>query len=210
MQSRRRGSLAVRRPPLWLGVTASLTLALDQLSKLAVRSALEVSEALPVLAGFFEITRIENQGAAFGLLPGKRELFVTISLLMLVGVAIYWLRERPVEWPVIVSLGLVIGGAIGNLIDRAFIGRVTDFLAFSIFAPVFNIADSGIVVGVAGLIGWILFGTHGEHGVADEEAGSGMVDADDRGADTDDDAGADADVDADVADIRDDACRSGV
>ena len=81
-----------------------------------------------------------------------------VSVMMLAAVALYWWRERPREWPVVIPLGLVVGGAIGNLIDRVSSGLVTDMLAFSLFSPVFNIADSAIVVGVTCLVIWILFG----------------------------------------------------
>jgi len=160
VQGGRRGSLEVRRPLLWLGATAALTLILDQFTKAAIRSSLGLNEAFPVVPGLFDIARVENTGAAFGMLPGRRDLFVGISLLMLLAVAVYWWRSRPSAWPVVISLGLVVGGAIGNLIDRAFVGRVTDFLAFSFFSPVFNLADSAIVVGVGVLVVWILFGPH--------------------------------------------------
>ena len=153
-----RGSLAVRRPLVWLGATAALTLILDQFTKALVRSSLVLNEAFPLIPGLFDIARVENTGAAFGMLPGRRPLFITVSLLMLLSVAVYWWRARPKAWPVVIALGLVVGGAIGNLIDRAFIGRVTDFLAFSFFSPVFNLADSAIFVGVFVLVVWILFG----------------------------------------------------
>ena len=158
VQSGRRGPLEVSRPLLWLGATAAITLFLDQLTKVAIRASLGLNEAVPVIPGFFDIAHVENTGAAFGMLPGRRELFIGISLLMLLAVAVYWWRMRPTAWPVVIALGLVVGGALGNLIDRAFVGKVTDFLAFTLFSPVFNIADSGIVVGTSVLVIWILFG----------------------------------------------------
>ncbi len=139
-------------------MTALLVLAIDQLTKAGIRAALDLNESLTIIPGVFDLARIQNTGAAFGMLPGRRELFIAVSMLMLVGVAIYWVRERPTEWPVVIALGLVVGGAVGNLIDRALVGRVTDFLAFSFFSPVFNIADSAIVVGVGALIVWMFFG----------------------------------------------------
>jgi len=162
VQVRRRGSLDVRRPLVWLGATAALAVILDQSTKHIITASLNLNEALAIIPGVFDVARVENTGAAFGVLPGRQVLFVGISLLMLVGVAVYWRRERPTAWPVLIALGLVVGGAIGNLIDRIFIGRVTDFLAFSFFAPVFNIADSAIFTGVAILLVWMLFGPHEE------------------------------------------------
>jgi signal peptidase II len=98
-------------------------------------------------------------GAAFGMFPGYQPLFIATSLIVLVVVAAYWRRTHPAEWPVVVALGLVSGGAVGNLIDRAMLGKVTDFFDVAIIDfPVFNIADSAIFVGVGMLVFWLLFG----------------------------------------------------
>jgi signal peptidase II len=158
MQGRRRGSLNVGRPLAWLGATSLIVLILDQSSKHIVTATLRLNSTVTVIRGLFDVVRVENTGAAFGLLPGQQYLFIGISLLMLVGVGVYWRRERPKAWPEVIALGLVVGGAVGNLLDRVLIGRVTDFLAFRFFSPVFNIADSAIVTGVAALIVWMFFG----------------------------------------------------
>jgi signal peptidase II len=77
----------------------------------------------------------------------------------LVGVAVYWRRARPAEWPVVISLALIFGGSLGNLIDRVGVGKVTDFFYFSfIDFPVFNVADIAIVGGAGLLMAWLLFG----------------------------------------------------
>ncbi len=178
MQGRRRGSVEIRRPLLWLGATASFVLIVDQLTKAAVRASLQPNQSFSVVPGLFELARVQNTGAAFGLLPGRREIFIGISLLMILGVGIYYWRERPTQWPVVTALGLVIGGAVGNLLDRALVGRVTDFLAFSFFAPVFNVADSAIVVGVAVLVVWVLFGNEGESVMPEATASDSGVDGD--------------------------------
>lgn len=162
VQGRRRGSLDVRRPLIWLGATAALAVILDQSTKHIITASLGSNEVRTIIPRFFDVVRVENTGAAFGMLPGQQSLFIGISLLMLIGVAVYWRRERPSAWPVVIALGLVVGGAVGNLIDRVFIGRVTDFLAFSVFSPVFNIADSAIVTGVVVLVLWTFFGPRPE------------------------------------------------
>jgi signal peptidase II len=190
VQGRRRSPLEVRRPLVWLLGTAAVTLGLDQATKALVRTALELGQTASVIPGFLEFVRVQNEGAAFGMLPGRRVLFLGVSVVMLAAVAVYWLRERPSKWPVVIPLGLVVGGAIGNLIDRAIVGEVTDFLAFSIFAPVFNIADSGICVGVTALVIWVLFGPQPGAGMSAEPVGDRAV-AD--GA-PDDAASADGDV----------------
>ena len=128
------------------------------MTKALIRSSVGLNETIVVIPGVFDIAYVRNSGAAFGMLPGRRDLFVVVALAMIGSVALYWWREHPTEWPVVIPLGLVVGGAIGNLVDRASSGLVTDWLAFSFFSPVFNLADCAIVVGVSSLVVWILFG----------------------------------------------------
>lgn len=132
---------------------------LDQVTKALVRAKIPVSESIALWKGVFLLTHVRNTGAAFGVMPGGRFLFILTSLLVLVFIAAYWRRDRPDAWPVVLSVALVSGGAVGNLIDRVLVGRVTDFFYFALIDfPVFNIADSAIVVGVGILMAWLLFG----------------------------------------------------
>ena len=134
-------------------------LLLDQVTKAAVRRLLAVGETVPLLDGVFHFTHVRNLGAAFGLMPGNRVLFIATSLFVVVAVVLYWVKTRPRSGWLVVSLGLVCAGAMGNLIDRVFITTVTDFLDLTLIDfPVFNVADSAIVVGVGMLIVWVLFG----------------------------------------------------
>lgn len=169
--------LEVRRPLLWLVGTASVTIALDQASKALVRTSIGLNETITVISGLLDIVHVQNTGAAFGMLSGRRELLIAIALLMLVSVAVYWWRARPRIWPVVVPLGLVVGGALGNLYDRAVAGQVTDFLSLSFFAPVYNLADSAIVVGVGILIAWVIFGGSSEQ-IAEEDPNAADLGAD--------------------------------
>lgn len=110
------------------------------------------------LPGFIDLTYVRNIGAAFGLFPGRQPVFIAVSLVVLVVIAGYWRRARPNLAIIIVALALITAGAVGNLIDRAVIGRVTDFLSFAfVDFPVFNVADAAIVTGTAILIVWLLF-----------------------------------------------------
>ena len=132
---------------------------MDQIVKAVVRVVFREGQSVPIIPGVFQLTYVHNAGAAFGLFPGRQPFFIATSLAVLFVIAAYLRRARPTEWPVVVALGLVSAGAIGNLIDRALIGQVTDFFDFTLIDfPVFNVADSAIVVGVGILAVWILFG----------------------------------------------------
>jgi signal peptidase II len=155
-----RGPVALRRPGLTLLLTAALTLAADQATKAAARTYLATTPSTPIVPGVFELSYVRNTGAAFGIMAGWRPVFVVVTLLVLAGVGYVWFRYRPRSPLVVIVLGLVCGGALGNLIDRLVAGKVTDFLHFhyrGVFDfPVFNVADSAIVVGVAILVVWVL------------------------------------------------------
>lgn len=153
----------MRHPARVFWALALGSVALDQLTKLIVRRSMAPGESVPLVDGVFHLTYIRNLGAAFGLLPGARPLFVLTTTFVLFVIAAYWRRDRPAQWPVVVALGLVSGGAFGNLVDRVWLGRVTDFFDFTLIDfPVFNIADSCIVIGVGMLTGWLLFGPEQE------------------------------------------------
>jgi signal peptidase II len=139
---------------LWL---SGLVIALDQISKLAIRMGLEVGDYIPVLP-FFNIVRMHNTGAAFSLLadqPGwQRGFFIAVSLAASVFI-LHLLRKAGRRPAYCMALALILGGAVGNLIDRIWLGHVVDFLDFfagSWHWPAFNVADSAITVGAALLI----------------------------------------------------------
>ncbi len=143
----------------WVPIVAVLVLAVDQWTKGLVRANLPLNGVLvpfPPLEPWFKIVRWENTGAAFGILQGQGTIFIGVAVLVIVGVLIY-LRQLPAgEWPVRLCLGLQLGGAAGNLVDRLRFGNhVTDFLLFTLplrgrvlMWPAFNVADSCIVIGV--------------------------------------------------------------
>ena len=125
-----------------------VSLLLDQFSKFVILRKLSFGQSIPVIPPFFHITLIENTGIAFGLFKGNSGFWVGAGLLILVW--IYRLLEkRQIQgyWAFI-GLGLISGGALGNLIDRLRYGYVVDFLDFRVW-PVFNVADICISVGTA-------------------------------------------------------------
>ncbi len=132
---------------------AALALALDQLTKFVVRQTLEWRYSWPEL-GFFRFTHVHNTGSAFGLFQDQNLPLLVISLVGVVVLAyVYQIQTRPT--PLLrTSIALMLGGALGNLIDRIHQGYVTDFIDVGPW-PVFNLADSAIVVGMV-LMGWLL------------------------------------------------------
>ena len=132
---------------------AALALALDQLTKFVVRQMLEWHHSWPA-TGLFRFTHVHNTGSAFGLFQDQNLPLLFVSLIgVLVLAYIYQSQERP-TWLLRVSIALMLGGALGNLIDRIHQGHVTDFIDVGPW-PVFNLADSAIVVGLV-MMGWML------------------------------------------------------
>ncbi len=145
-----------RRYGALLAGTAAAALVIDQVSKAVVRANMQLGDSVPLIKGIINLTYVRNVGAAFGLFPGRLPIFIAISLGVLAGIAWVWWRLKPQNTWIAIALGLVAGGATGNLIDRVIAGRVTDFFDLGWF-PVFNVADMALDVGVAILLVWILF-----------------------------------------------------
>ncbi len=122
---------------------------LDQASKLVVQQHLVLGQSRPVVDGLLQLTLVLNQGAAFGLLPGKYLLFLGTAMGLIAAASYYAVNYNP-NVAMQTGLGLVSGGALGNLIDRLWHGGVLDFIDLG-FWPVFNLADSAIVVGTSWL-----------------------------------------------------------
>ncbi len=138
-----------------------IVLALDLVTKIAIDAHLSYADRIPVIPGFFYITHVRNTGAAFGLFADAPQLyrmifFISVSLIA-VGIIISFFRKlSPGDRLAALALGLILGGAVGNLIDRIFRQEVIDFLHFRLWRgyswPDFNVADSAIVVGVGFLM----------------------------------------------------------
>lgn len=126
------------------------TFLVDQGAKAAVRMLMYQGESIPVAPPVFYLTYIMNPGAAFGLLANQTYLFVSVTVLLVAGVLVGY-RKLPPDRPLLYyGLSLVVGGALGNLVDRLRFGQVVDYLDFRVW-PVFNLADTAIVIG-AGLL----------------------------------------------------------
>jgi len=130
---------------------------LDQISKFYVQGTLRLGQVVPVIPSFFNLTHVLNPGAAFGFLSGapaaiRHPLFTAISIFAVLFIIYYRARHRQMRLLPSVGLAGILGGAVGNLIDRLRLGMVVDFLDFYYGAyhwPAFNVADSAITIGVA-------------------------------------------------------------
>ena len=149
-----RSRFDARRHLPFLGA-AALIVALDQITKVILRASLELGER-EQLAQFFSISHVANDGGAFGIFGGANTILAVSAVVAIVIVAAYYLFPPLNHWLIRSGLALILGGAIGNLLDRIYQGHVTDFIDFIHF-PAFNVADAAINVGVAAVIIAIIF-----------------------------------------------------
>lgn len=153
------------------------TVVLDQVSKVQIMQAMRLHESIPIFPEFFSLTYIRNPGAAFGLLASSGQAFrliffgvTSVFALGLLGMIFFRLRQD--DWVGQLSIAAILGGAIGNLLDRVRFGEVIDFLDFYINGyhwPAFNVADAAISVGVFFLILHFALDKKEEEGVLQEE-----------------------------------------
>ncbi len=131
-----------------LFVTVAIVIVVDQLSKNLVASMMETGQSITVINKFFYITYVRNPGAAFGMFPYQTAFFIAITLVVSVLILYYYrIISDDHKW-LRFGLALQLGSALGNLVDRVRSGYVIDFIDFSIWPPVFNLADSAIVIGI--------------------------------------------------------------
>ncbi|HEX2221366.1 MAG TPA: signal peptidase II [Candidatus Limnocylindria bacterium] len=147
-------------PAVLLAVAAAILLA-DQLSKAVVIASLALGERAPVLGNLVVVWHVRNTGAAFSLFQGGLALFLVVSVAALFLIAYYHRAFRGRTLWLQGLLGVILGGTLGNLVDRVRFGYVTDFISVGIGElrwPTFNVADSSIVVGIIILVGYLSLG----------------------------------------------------
>jgi signal peptidase II len=134
---------------------AAVIIAVDQITKWLIVKNMEPGESIKIIENFFYITSSRNQGAAWGILQGKMWLFYFITVVVIIGL-IYFLQKNAKGKPLLgISLAFMLGGAIGNFIDRVARKEVVDFIHTYIFGydfPIFNVADSSLTIGVVLLL----------------------------------------------------------
>lgn len=144
---------------LFVGAAVAVFVA-DQLVKVLVRATLDTGDPIHVVPGF-DIERHRNEGIAFGLFPGRPALVSALTVIALALIALALARAMRRSPLVALGGGLLIGGSLGNLVDRAFRGGVTDYLD-PVAWPAFNVADMGIVCGAALIVVGLLWFEEGD------------------------------------------------
>lgn len=137
---------------IWLTLVVIL---LDMVSKYIVSRLLIVNESVMIIKNFFNITYVRNTGAAFSIFSGNTFLVMVISFMIIMGIILYISKNKSSNKIEKISYSLILGGAIGNFIDRIIYGYVRDFIEIDIFGwdyPIFNLADVFVVVGVILLV----------------------------------------------------------
>lgn len=127
----------------------------DQISKYTVRTFMSEGESINVIGDFFRLTYYENDGAAFSTLSGQRVILIMIPAIAIIAGLVYMSKNRKAHPLLHVSISFIVAGGAGNLIDRTFFGSVTDMFDFSIFPPIFNVADIFVVIGCGLLVVYI-------------------------------------------------------
>ncbi|MBQ2378387.1 MAG: signal peptidase II [Clostridia bacterium] len=141
----------------WILITVGVVV-LDQITKwLAVEYLIPV-RTLPIIKDALHLTYVENPGAAFGMMQNSRWIFLLVSTVAIIAIIIYLIKFAPKNKLALLSLAFILGGGIGNMIDRVALGYVVDFIDFRLINfAVFNVADSFVCVGAALLIIYVLF-----------------------------------------------------
>ncbi|MFC1714703.1 signal peptidase II [Candidatus Poribacteria bacterium] len=163
------------RPMRPMLIAALIGVFLDQLTKHIVRKAINTGNTIQVISGYFQFRYAENTGAAFGMFRGQNRIFIIISLAAICFMFVYYRQFKESTWMKI-SLGLLLGGALGNLVDRALFGYVTDFIRVRIWFlrwrwwPYFNVADALVCVGAVMLVLGMLKRTQETGGLEGQKA----------------------------------------
>lgn len=138
-------------------IIGAVIVAADQIIKYFVSTNLQPVGSISVIDNFLKFTYVENNGVAFGMFADMRWIFVVLTSALLIAIIIVMFVKRPKGKMFYISAGLIIGGGIGNLIDRIFYGYVIDYISVSFFPPVCNFADYAITIGTILLVVYLLF-----------------------------------------------------
>lgn len=157
-------------------ITGIVVIVLDQITKYLVRG-MGSGEEIRVIGTFLRIVHVENSGAAFGLFEGSRRFLLILPALIIAGLIYVMSKDLGSDLKgklAKFALALIVSGGIGNMIDRLLFGHVTDMISFSIFPPVFNVADIAVTCG-CGLFIFVLLFMSRDEGTGENGAGDGKV-----------------------------------
>lgn len=138
-------------------VFSALIAVIDYIIKLLVMNNLKPLGSVEVIPGLFSLKYVENKGAAFGMLSDARWIFIVFTIVIIIALIIIIARKNINNRLFTIAVILIIGGGIGNLIDRIFYGYVVDYLSISFFPPVCNFADYCITIGAVLMVFYLLF-----------------------------------------------------
>lgn len=143
-------------------ILSAIIVVLDQITKYWAINTLRASGVLTIIPNFFRLVYVENFGAAFGILQNRRWVFIVITSIVILSIILFLIRNyHKMNMLMRIGLAMLLGGAIGNFIDRVRLGYVVDFFSFRLFNvyefPVFNVADIFIVVGTIFIVALVLF-----------------------------------------------------
>ncbi len=143
-------------------IITAIIIIIDQATKYGAIKYLKNQRPLVIISDFFQLNYVENRGAAFGILQGRRTLFLVITIVVVLVIAFYLIRYySQMNFLTKISFAILLGGAIGNLIDRIRLGYVVDFISIKLIDkydfPVFNIADICVVVSTILIVYLVLF-----------------------------------------------------
>ena len=142
---------------LWVAIIV-ISVLLDRITKWLAVLNLKGHGSVPILGEVLHFAYVENTGAAFGMMKNARWIFIVVSTLAICAMLFYLIKYKPKSRLAVISLAMIIGGGIGNMIDRVKLGYVVDFIYFKIIDfAVFNVADAFVCVGTALLIIYIVF-----------------------------------------------------
>ena len=136
-------------------IVAIAILIIDQVSKRIIATTMNIGDSYEVIPNFLNITSHRNNGAAWGILSGKMGFFYIITIVILIVLVLFYIKEAKYNLFMQVAISLLFAGALGNFIDRLVNGEVVDFVDTNIFGydfPIFNVADSSLTIGVLFII----------------------------------------------------------
>ena len=146
-----------------IGIVSLIFILVDFIVKIIVNSCMNVYDSISIIPSFFSVTYVRNTGAAFSIMENSRVLFIVIGIAAIYLIWRFLIKDKELNKYYVFSYSMLIGGIIGNMIDRIVYGYVIDYLSFNLFGynfPIFNLADTFIVVSIIMLLLYEVGGSH--------------------------------------------------